>query len=87
MYTKKFYVHEIAAVYLSKIYFLKNPKKTCKTNNRAINRDWNITPVTMISDNNKARVLNTLFKVKLFALVELLVALLKLNFPYAFFSG
>ena len=39
MYTKKFYVHEIAAVYLSKIYFLKNPKKTCKTNNRAINRD------------------------------------------------
>ena len=87
MYAKKFYVHEIAAVYLSKIYFLKNPKKTFKTNNRAINRDWNITPVTMISDNNKARVLNTLFKVKLFALVELLVALLKLNFPYAFFSG
>ena len=34
---KKFYVHEIAAVNLSKIYFLKNAKKTCKPNNR----DWN----------------------------------------------
>ena len=27
-YTKKFYVHEIAAIDLSKIYFLKNAKKT-----------------------------------------------------------
>ena len=39
-YTKKFYVHEIAAVDLSKIYFLKNAKKTCKSNNRDLNRDW-----------------------------------------------
>ena len=39
-YTKKFYVHEIAAVDLSKIYFLKNAKKTCKPNNRDLNRDW-----------------------------------------------
>ena len=31
---RKFYVHEIAAVNLSKIYFLKNAKKTCKPNNR-----------------------------------------------------
>ena len=38
-YTKKFYVHEIAAVDLSKIYFLKNAKKTCKPNNRDLNRD------------------------------------------------
>ena len=38
---KKCYVHEIAAVNLSKIYFLKNAKKTCKPNNRDwINRDW-----------------------------------------------
>ena len=29
-YTKKFYVEEIAAVNLSKMYFLKNAKKTCK---------------------------------------------------------
>ena len=29
-YTNKFYVHEIAAVDLSKIYFLKNTKKACK---------------------------------------------------------
>ena len=36
---KKFYVHEIAAVNLSKIYFLKNAKKTCKPNNRDLNRD------------------------------------------------
>ena len=35
----KFYVHEIAAVDLSKIYFLKNAKKTCKPNNRDLNRD------------------------------------------------
>ena len=39
-YTNKFYVHEIAAVNLSKIYFLKNAKRTCKPNNRDINRDW-----------------------------------------------
>ena len=36
---EKFYVHEIAAVNLSKIYFLKNAKKTCKTNNHDLNRD------------------------------------------------
>ena len=35
----KFYVHEIAAVNLSKIYSLKNAKKTCKPNNRDLNRD------------------------------------------------
>ena len=36
---QKFYVHEITAVNLSKIYFLKNAKKTCKPNNRDLNRD------------------------------------------------
>ena len=41
-YTNKFYLHKIAAVNLSKIYFLKNAKKTCKPNNRDLNRDWNI---------------------------------------------
>ena len=43
MYKKfyeKFYVHEIAALNLSKTYFLKNAKKTCKPNNRNLNRDW-----------------------------------------------
>ena len=40
-YTKKFYVHEIAAVDLSKICFLKNAKKTCKPNNRDLNHNWN----------------------------------------------
>ena len=43
---EKFYLHEkklrkrIATVNLSKIYFLKNAKKTCKSNNRDLNRDW-----------------------------------------------
>ena len=37
--SEKLYVHEIAAVNLSKIYFLKNAKKTCKPNNRDLNRD------------------------------------------------
>ena len=37
---EKFYVHEIATVDLSKIYFLKNAKKTCKPNNRDLNRNW-----------------------------------------------
>ena len=32
--TKKFYVHEISSVNLSKIYFLKNAKKTCKPDKR-----------------------------------------------------
>ena len=36
---EKFYVPEIAAVNLSKIYFLKNAKETCKPNNRHLNRD------------------------------------------------
>ena len=41
----------------------------------------------MISEDNKARILNK-FKVKLLALVEQLVKnLLKRNFPYASFSG
>ena len=38
-YTKKNYVHEIGAVDLSKIYFLKNAMETCKPNNRDLNRD------------------------------------------------
>ena len=52
---EKFYVHEIAAVNLSKIYFLKNAKKTCKPNNRDLNRDWiiqtskKVKPCTKIS--------------------------------------
>ena len=37
---EKFYADEIAAVNLSKICFLKNAKKICKTNNRDLNRDW-----------------------------------------------
>ena len=36
---QKFYVHEIAAVNLSKIYFLTNAKKTCKPSNRDLNHD------------------------------------------------
>ena len=32
-------LHEIAAVDLSKIYFLKNAKKTCKPNYCDLNRD------------------------------------------------
>ena len=39
MYMKKIYVHEIAAVDLSNIYFLKNAKKTCKPNNCNLNHD------------------------------------------------
>ena len=36
---EKCYVHKIAAINLSKIYFLKNAKKTCKPNNRDLHRD------------------------------------------------
>ena len=36
---EKFYVHEIAAVNLSKICFLKNAKKTCKPNKHDLNRN------------------------------------------------
>ena len=39
-YTKKFYVGEITAGDLSKIYFLKNAMKACKPNNPYLNRDW-----------------------------------------------
>ena len=37
---ENFYVHEIAAVDLSQIYFLKNEKKICEPNNRDLNRNW-----------------------------------------------
>ena len=39
---KKFYVHEkkLRRRNLSKIYFLKNAKKTCEPNKRDLNRDW-----------------------------------------------
>ena len=39
---EKFYEHEIAAVNLLKIYFLKNAKKTCKPNNRDWTRVWQV---------------------------------------------
>ena len=38
-YTKKFYFQEIAAVSLS-IFISWNAKKTCKPNNRDVNRNW-----------------------------------------------
>ena len=37
-YMEQIYIHKIAAVDLSKIYFLKNAKETCKPNNRDLNR-------------------------------------------------
>ena len=52
-YTKKFYVHEIAAVDLSKIYFLKNAKKTCKPNNRDLNRDWKMESIICLETDVK----------------------------------
>ena len=39
IYTKNFYVHDIVAVNLSKIFFMKNAKKICKPNNRNLNGD------------------------------------------------
>ena len=36
VYTQIIYVHEFAAVNLSKIYFLRNAKKICKPNTTAI---------------------------------------------------
>ena len=47
----------------------------------------NITPVTLTSENGKARLLNTLFKVKLLALLSQLGDLPKWNFPGALSSG
>ena len=37
---EKIYVDEIAAINLSKIYLLKNARKTSKPNNHDLNRDW-----------------------------------------------
>ena len=39
---EKFYVHKkiLRTRNLSRIYFLKNAKKTCKPNNCDLNRDW-----------------------------------------------
>lgn len=46
---------------------------------------WNITPVTLTSEKDKARIVSTLFKVKLLVLVKQTAGLLKQNFPNAFF--
>ena len=48
-YTEKFYIHEITAVNLSKIYFLKNVKKICKPNKPNLNSAW-ITSLNLISE-------------------------------------
>ena len=40
-YMKKLYAHKIVSVNLSKIYFLKSAKKTCKPNNRQIKSRFN----------------------------------------------
>ena len=37
---EKFYVHEIAALNSSKIYFLKNVKKTYEPNKPDLNHNW-----------------------------------------------
>ena len=39
-YMEQIYIHKIATVDLSNIYFLKNAKETCKPNNRDLNRTW-----------------------------------------------
>ena len=52
-HTNKFYVHEIAAVDLSKIYFLKNAQKTCKPDNGDFNRDWIIIIIIIIKIGNR----------------------------------
>ena len=53
----KIYVHEIAGD-LSKIYFLKNSKKTCKPNNRNLNRDW------IKIETSRTRVFTTFLKIQ-----------------------
>ena len=45
----------------------------------------NISPITLISKNDRARIGKSLFKVKLLALVIQLRAFLKRNFPYTYF--
>ena len=57
-FTKKFYGHEIAAVNLSKIYFLKNAKKTCKPDNCDLNRDWIRKKKSNQNTNYKSKSLN-----------------------------
>ena len=47
----------------------------------------NITPITLISETEKARIMNTLFKIKLLALVSQLADLLRWNFLCAFFPS
>ena len=45
----------------------------------------NISPVTLISKNDRVRIEKSLFKVKLLALVIQLTAFLKRDFPYTYF--
>ena len=56
---EKLYVHKIVAVNLSKIYFLKNAKKTCKSNNRHIKSRLNNHRVR--KDRRNFHIFNTYF--------------------------
>ena len=47
----------------------------------------NVTPVTLISEKDKVRIMNILFKVKLLALVGQLADLLRWNFLCPLFSS
>ena len=51
---EKIYVQEIAAVNLSKKFFLKNAKKICKSNNPDVNHDW-INELVLIDGNFRKR--------------------------------
>ena len=51
-YRRKLYVHKITAVNVSKIYFLKNANKSCKPNNRGLNRDWKKLSTLLIAMTN-----------------------------------
>ena len=73
MYTKKkLKIFEIAAINLSKVYFLKNAKKPCKPNNRDwIIRHWSIVNIYETRSLNTYKLCYKLILISAFYIFQL----------------
>ena len=80
---KKIYLHEIAVINLSKVYFPKNAKKTCKPNNRDLNFDWIKKDYTRKISSIKREILRPNSHLNKKTLLSLLI---QLNFDFVSWS-
>ena len=72
-------------IILVRIFLYSDWIQENKDQNNSVFGHFHAVPVILISEKDKPRIVNTLFKVKLPTLVGQSAALLKRNFPYAIF--